>query len=113
MGIQKYLEKISWITRKWNIKFQLLNIYIHDHDGTWGFTFGTFVVDFYSYSFLSLEFRFPNKTNVNKFIVDDWDFVFTKNFLHKKMVDLEDRKTWARLSSLEKIQYKLLSKIFR
>ena len=113
MGIQKYLEKISWLTRRWNIKFQLLNIYVHDHDETWGFNIGSFIIDYHLYSFLSFEFRLPNKTNVKKFVVDHWDFLYLRNFLWNKLEDLEDRKTWVGLSKTENIQHKFLGKLFR
>jgi hypothetical protein len=113
MGIQKYLEKISWLTRRWNIKFQLLTIYIHDHDETWGFNLGSFLVDYHLYCLLSFEFRLPNKTNVQRFVVDHWDFLYLRNSLYNKLEDLEDRKTWSGLSKRENIQHKILSKLFR
>ena len=32
------LQKISWRTRKWNLKINLLDVFIHDGDGCWGIT---------------------------------------------------------------------------
>ena len=29
------LQKIAWRTRRWNIKFNLLDIFLHDGDGCW------------------------------------------------------------------------------
>ena len=31
------LEKIAWRTRKWNLKINILDIFIHDGDGLLGF----------------------------------------------------------------------------
>ena len=70
------LQKIAWRTRRWNIKFNLLDIFLHDGDGCWGFTFFEIVKDFRPYSLLSIEFRLPNGGNVKEFTIDNWDFLF-------------------------------------
>lgn len=113
MSIQNLLEKISWKTRRWNFKFQLLNLYLHDGDSTWGFNLASFVVNYHLYSLLSLEFRLPNKTNVNRFVVDHWDFFYLRSLLWNILEDLEERKMWVGLTKIEKIKYKFISKLFR
>ena len=54
------LQKISWRTRKWNLKINLLDVFIHDGDGCWGITIFEVVKDFRPYSLFSFEFRLPN-----------------------------------------------------
>lgn len=37
--MKKILEKIAWKTRKWNTRFNLLELFLHDGDEVWGITF--------------------------------------------------------------------------
>jgi len=111
--IQKTLEKISWLTRRWNFKFQFLTIYLHDGDSTWGFNLGSFLVDYHLYCFLSFEFRLPNKTNVKKFVVDHWDFLYLRHPLWNGFIELEEKRIWVGLSRFETTKYKILAKLFR
>jgi hypothetical protein len=113
MGIQKILEKISWSTRRWNVKFQLFNIYLHDGDSTWGFNVGSLLVDYHLYCLLSFEFRLPNKTNVKKFVVDHWDFLYLRHPLWNGFIELEEKRIWVGLTRFETAKYKILSKLFR
>jgi len=112
MFIQKLLEKISWETRRWNVTFHFLDLYLHDQDGTWGFNLASFKINFHIYCLLSFEFRLPNKTHVKKFVVDHWDFFYLRHFLWNHLEYLEDKKTWVGLGKIENFQYKLLEKIF-
>ena len=108
------LEKISWKTRNLNFKFRLLDIYLHDEHGSWGFEFFTIQYNFKVYSFLAFLFRLPNKTTVQEFIIDDWDFLFLERFLYKEWEKLDSIKSWGRsYSKLEKFKYNILSKIFK
>jgi hypothetical protein len=114
MEFKKLLEKISWRTRRWNIKFNLLNIHLHNEDESWGFNFFTFNINFRFYSLLSFEFRLPNKTTIKGFTVDDWDLLFLYNALWKKYNNLSERKLWGlKVSWLEKIQLGILERIFK
>lgn len=114
MRFKTLLEKISWKTRRWNFKFHLFNLYLHDGDESWGFNFFTFNVNFRFYSLLSLEFRLPNKTTVKRFVIDDWDFFFINQPLWKRCEDLSERKLWgSKLTRWEKIQLGILERIFK
>jgi hypothetical protein len=35
--MKRVLEKVSWKTRRVNLKFYLFNLDLHDHNGSWGF----------------------------------------------------------------------------
>ena len=109
--MNRLLEKIAWKTRRWNLKFSLLNLSHKSNEIT--FDFVCFTISFRDYSLLSLHFRLPNKTTVKRFVVDSWDFLFLYNFLFTKWERLSDRALWSRnsLSTWEEIQLKILSKI--
>lgn len=114
MSTQKLLEKISWKTRKWNLKFHLFNLYLHDHDGSWGFNLLAFNYNFQFYSLLSFEFRLPDKTTVRKFTVNDWDFLWLYNPLWEIYDDLSESKLWgAKLSCWDKFRLSILDNIFK
>lgn len=111
--MRKLLEKISWKTRRWNYKFTLLNLHLHDHEGTWGFNLCTFYINFRTYSLLSIEVRLPNLTHVRKFVVDDWDFLYLSRPLYTKYDKLTDRALYgSKLSKGEQIFIKLCNKVF-
>jgi hypothetical protein len=85
---------------------------LHDEFGSWGFEFFTIQYDFKAYSALALLIRLPNKTTVQKFTIDDWDFLFLERPLFKLWERLDDIDTWERdLTKLEKFTLKVLSKI--
>ena len=114
MGLKRIAHKISWLTRRWDFTFRLFNLYLHDHDGTWGFNFLTFHVNFRYYSLLSLEFRLPNMTTVRSTTIDDWDFLYARNYLSDRLSDLDDRKMWgSKLTRWESLNLRILNKIFR
>jgi hypothetical protein len=112
--MKKILEKIEWKTRKWNARFNLLELFLHDGDEVWGITFFTFIVNYSPYSLFSFEFRLPNKTNIKNFNVTSWDILFLKQFLYQRYEELSDIKLWSKLNyRWEKILYHILSKIFK
>ena len=111
--MRQLLERISWITRRWNYSFSLLDLYLNDHHDSWGFGFFSFS-SFRTYSFLRLTFRLPNMTNVRRFSIDEWDILFLHNFLWKAYDSLSDRQMWSRnLTRLDRIKLNFLSKIFK
>lgn len=63
------LEKIAWRTRKWNLKINILDIFIHDGDGCWGFTFLEVVHNFKTRALLAFEFRLPNGETLNNSVL--------------------------------------------
>jgi len=115
--MKKLLEKISWVTRKWNIKFELFTLRLHDGDNAWGFRLFTLTINYVEYSLLALEFRLPNKTNVIEFTIDDWDFLFLRYFLWRRLDTLSEGIMWKGENELitrwEKMQLIILNKIFK
>jgi hypothetical protein len=112
--LQKLLEKISWKTRKWNLKIQFFTLYLHDSDGCWGFELLSISNNFIKRSLLRLEFRLPNKTTVKVFHIDSWDILFMSYYLWRRLDNLEDRQMWSRnLSTWEKLQVIVLQKLMK
>jgi hypothetical protein len=110
----EFLEKISWLTRRWNFKFRLFDLYLHDEFDAWGFEFFTIQYDYRAYSALALLVRLPNKTTVKEFVIDDWDFLFLERPLFKLWERLDDKKTWGGdLSKVEKLILRILNKIIK
>jgi len=108
------LQKIAWRTRRWNIKFNLLDIFLHDGDGCWGFTFFEIVKDFRPYSLLSIEFRLPNGGNVKEFTIDNWDFLFLSTPLYDWSSGLEEDILWGtKPSTLQKIGLAITNRLFK
>jgi hypothetical protein len=108
------LEKISWLTRRWNFKFRVLDLDLHDEFGAWGFEFFTVQYKYRAYSALAIMFRLPNKTTVNEFTIDDWDFLFLERFLWNWWESLSDRKLWGgKLTRFENIMLTILNKVVK
>jgi len=112
--MRKVLEKIAWLTRRWNIRVYFGNLYIHDEHDSWGIEILTVAYNHRPHSLISFKFRLPNKTNVKKFVVDEWDFLFLRRPLYLRFDRLSDYKIWgSKLNRIQKIQLYLLEKIFR
>jgi hypothetical protein len=113
--MKKLLQKIAWKTRRLNLTVSLLNLYLHDHEGTWGFDVFSIEKDFHSYSLLRFECRFPNGTHVRKFTVDNWDILFISRFLWKEYDKLSDHYLWARhdATGWDKFKLNVLGKLFK
>lgn len=112
--MKNLLEKISWLTRKWNFKFKLFELYLHDGFDSWGFEFFTIQWKYKTYSVLALLFRLPNMTNVRVFTVDSWDFLFLYKPLWNWCDRLSDKELWTgKLTKFETIILRLLNKIIR
>ena len=108
----KILQKIAWKTRKWNLKINLFDLFLHDGDGCWGFTLFEIVHNFETRSLLAFEFRLPNGGNVKEFTIDNWDFLFIRSLMYKHWEELDDRKMWSGpLSRWDEMKLKILGKI--
>ena len=88
------LQKINWKTRRWNLRFNLLNLYLHDGDQCWGFSFCEVIKDYRTYSLLSFEFRLPNGADRKVFDVTNWDFLYLSTPLFDKISDLNENIMW-------------------
>jgi len=108
------LQKIAWRTRKWNIKFNLLDIFLHDGDGCWGFTFFEIVKDFRPYSLLSIEFRLPNGAERKIFQITNWDLLFIATPLFKWSDNLNESILWGHQPTMfQKIGLNITNKLFK
>jgi len=107
------LQKISWKTRRWNFKINLLDIFLHDGNGCWGFTLLEIVKDYNSYSLLAFEFRLPNGADIKKFKVDNFDILFIGGPLKDWEMKLDDRILWGHKPTiLQRIGLKIVRYIF-
>lgn len=112
--MNKLLKKISWKTRKWNLKINILDIFLHDGHSSWGFNLFEIVHKHISYSLLSIQFRFPNGAEVKSFTIDHFDFLFLQHRIWIYWDTLDDRKMWSNnLSTFETIMHKTLSKFLK
>lgn len=112
--MNKLLKKLSWKTRKWNLRVNILDIFIHDGQSSWGFTLFEVVHKFKSYSLLALEFRLPNGADIRIFSIDHWDFLYLKQPLWRYWSNLDDRRLWSNnLTKFETIAYNTISKLFK
>lgn len=113
--MKKILQKISWKTRRVNLKIELFNLYLHDNQGTWGFDVLDINLNFRRYSLLRFEFRLPNGANVRRFTVDNWDILFMSRFLWKEYDNLSDHYLWSGSDpeGWDKIKLDILEKLFR
>jgi hypothetical protein len=111
--MNKLLQKIAWKTRKWNLKVNLLDIYLHDGDGCWGFTLLEVVKDFRPYSLLSIEFRLPNGAEFKRLTIDNWDFLFLSAPIWKWVDDTSERELWSGLNIWDSFWLKILSKLYK
>lgn len=112
--MNKFLQKIEWYTRRWNFKINLLDIYLHDGDGCWGFTLLEFNRDYRPYALLAFEVRFPNGAERMVTQVTNWDFLFLSTPIWKWVSDTDERKLWrSELTKWENFWLNTLSKLYK
>lgn len=108
------LQKISWKTRRWNFKIHILNIYLHDGNGSWGIDILTIVSNYYASSLFSIMFRLPNGAEIRNFTLDELDFFFLRSPIHKEYERLSENKLWGvGLSRWDDFKLRILDKIIR
>jgi len=111
--IKKVLENISWRTRQWNFKYSNSELLLNEGGSTWGFKACVFTINYREYALLSLQFRLPNKTSVNRLVIDHWDVLFLRNWLWNIYEDLDERDLWSsNLTTLELLKLRILNKLF-
>jgi len=112
--MNKILRKLEWKLRKVNLKFNLLDIFLHDGDACIGFTFFEFTKDFRPYALLAFEFRLPNGADRKILSVTNWDFLFLSTPLWKWLDNTSERKLWgSKLSKWEEFWLKTLSSLYK
>jgi len=110
MGV---LEKINWNTRKWNITFRLLDVYLHDDTECWGFSLCEFNTDYETYSLLSIMFRLPNGAERTMVHFLNWDIFYLSTPLHTWVCNIEEGMTWGyKPNTFEKIAFKIIKNLF-
>jgi hypothetical protein len=109
------LQKIEWKTHRWNLKFNLLDLYLHDGDGCWGFSFCEIVKDYTTYSLLSFEFRLPNGADRKVFQITNWDLFYISKPFWKWFDNESDRVLWggSKPTGIQGILYKIADKLFK
>ena len=108
------LQKISWKTRRWNLKLNLLDIFIHDGADCWGITIFEVVHNFKPYSLFSFEFRLPNGADRKVFQVTNWDFLFLNAFIYNKFDELSESILWGKKPNLfERLLIKIGNKLYK
>ena len=110
--LNKLLQKIEWKVRKWNIKFSLLDIFLHDSNNVFGFSLFEIVYNYRTCSLLTLEFRLPNGADRKIVQLTHWDFLFLSRYCYVVWERLDDRNMWTgSLSRWDKLKF--LSKIIK
>jgi hypothetical protein len=111
----KILQKIAWLTRRWNLSIRLLDLQLHDGDNSWGFHLLSIRYNYAVYSLLAFECRLPNGAEVKQFAVDHVDILFLRQTLNDWVDDLEENNMWAgrTTTKLEKIGVSLINLIFK
>jgi len=114
LKMNKLLQKIEWKTRRLNLKFSLLDLYLHDGDGCWGFSFCEVVKDYHTYSLLSIEFRLPNGAERRVVQLTNWDLFYISTPLWRWVDRIEDSAMYGHTpGGLTGICYKLASKLYK
>jgi hypothetical protein len=114
MGINKFLEKVSWKLHRVSFKVSLFTIGYYGDSSAFNFRVFTVLNKLQESSLLAFSFRLPNKTYVKRFVVDHWDFLFLRHSLYKKYDSLIDKELWTRngITKMDNIKLKVLRKLF-
>ncbi|MDB9847660.1 hypothetical protein OAC50_00575 [bacterium] len=112
--MSKILKRISWLTRRWNLSVNILSLYLHDNNNSWGFKLFEVKHNFYSYTLLGLDFRLPNGAEVKYLVVDHFDIFFLNRPLNKWAMKYDDDKMWGRVyTNIDELKYKIITTIFK
>lgn len=114
MDVNKFLEKVSWKLRRKNFRLVVFSSGYHGGTSSGHFIFLGFVNNYKESSLLSWSFRLPNKTHVQRFVTDSWDFLYLRNYLYGIYENLIDKDLWVpnRFTKIDRIKLKVLSKLF-
>lgn len=114
MNINTFLEKVSWKLHRVSFKVSLFTIGYYGDSSSFNFRVFTVLNKLQESSLLSFSCRLPNKTNVKRFVIDHWDFLFLRHYLYNKYESLIDKGLWTLrgLTKIEGIKLKILSKLF-
>ena len=108
------LQKIEWKARKWNLKFNLLSIDLHDGDGCWGITIGEVIKDYRPYSLFSFEFRLPNGAERTQLQITNWDLFYISTPIYDWVSKIEEDILWGYEPSMAKgFLYRIANKLYK
>lgn len=112
--MKKSLEKLSWETRKFHLIFNLFKLKLNDYNNNWGIDIFNIKKNHNEYSLFSVNFRLPNKTNIPKFKISNWDILFFRTPLFSVYEDLCEKKIWGSdLSPIDRFNLNILERLFR
>ena len=113
--MNKLLQKIEWKTHRWNLKFNLLDLYLHDGDHCWGFSFCEVIKNHTTYSLISIEFRLPNGAERRVVQVTNWDLFYISTPFWKWFDNESDRVLWggSKPTGIQGLLYKIADKLYR
>ena len=112
--LNRTLQKIGWKTRRWNLKVNILNIYLHDAAGSWGFNLLEVTHKLISRSLLAFQIRLPNGAERKIIQITNWDVLFLGHSCYKQWEKLDEQKMWAgNLSRWDSIKLSILNKIIK
>ena len=112
----KILRRISWLTRRWNLEIDVLKLYLHDGDNSWGFRLVEVRYKYYNYTLLGIDFRLPNGAEVKYFVVDNFDIFFLNKPLNKWASWYDENKMWSgkrKGTFIDELKYKIITSIFK
>lgn len=112
--MNKLLRKVEWNLHRLNLKFTLLDLYLHDGDDCIGFTLCEVNRSFRPYALLSFEFRLPNGAERQVFRVTNWDFLFLSTPIWNWVSNMDEHILWGYKPKMwEGFLFKILSKLYR
>ena len=114
--MKKLLTRISWLTRRWGLSVNILSLYLHDNDNSWGFRLFEVKYNFRFYSLLGVDFRLPNGAEVKYFVVDNFDIFFLNRPLTKWAMRYDENKLWSGVrqgTPINELKYKIITTIFK
>jgi len=114
MKVNEFLEKVSWKLHRINFKVVLFSAKYDGSNSAVSFAFFSITNRLRTSSLLAWSFRLPNKTNVKRFVLDRWDFLFLRNYLYNKYDSLIDKELWTRkgLTDWERKKLNFYRKLF-
>ena len=114
--MKNILQRIAWLTRRWNLEINLLKLYLHDGDNSWGFRLVEVRYNYHSYTLLGIDFRLPNGAEVRRFVVDNFDIFFLNRPLTKWASWYDENKMWSgkrQGTPIDDLKYKIITTIFK
>ena len=109
----KLFAKISNATKDWNLKFNVLEIYLNDGDDCWGFSLFEVIHNYRPYSLFAIEFMLPDGKDRQAFKVLNWDFLYLSNCIIKWINELDENIAWGyKPNRFEKFMFNTLKKLY-